>query len=231
MKKVILTGLLVFLAAATAGYIIAAVSGQLPPFPSKLPIKRDLEANQQQKILVILVDDLKSSNPVIESIWMVYNYPESQPALLFLPIHSLRDQAAHPEIQAKFKFGFLGKLSTGFRDSLQDTYNIYWDNYLVLDNQIFSQFIQLITEKKAPKLLSQPTNLEKPADYKAVMIKYIKVYCTLLKSGKLDPALNDGWMKITPGFWTNIKQENLDDYWSWFVEHPQKTPCNIISSK
>ena len=231
MKKMILTGLLVFLAAAIVGYIIAAISGLLPPFPSRLPINREPEDDQQQKTLVVLVDDLKSSNPAVESIWMVYSYPDSQPALVFLPVYSLRDQSAHPEIQAEFKFGLFGKLASEFRDSLQETYNLHWDNYLILDNQMFAQIAKLITGKKAPKLLSQAPNPEKPADYQATVIKYIKAYCSLLKSGKSEPAYNEVWMEISPGFWTDIEQENLKASWSWFFEHPQKTPCNIVSSK
>ncbi len=231
MKKLILTGLLVFLAAAIVGYIIAAISGLLPPFPSRLPIIHESEDDQQQKTLVVLVDDLKSSDPVIESIWMIYGYPDSQPALVFLPVYSLRDQSAHPEIQTDFNFGLFGRLSVEFRESLQESYNLNWDKYLILDNQMFAQISTLLTGKKAPKLLAQPPNLEKPADYQATAIKYIKAYCSYIKSGKSDPVMIESWMEISPGFWTDIKQENLEASWAWFIEHPQKTPCNIVTSK
>jgi hypothetical protein len=231
MKKVFLTGLLVFLVAAIAGYFIAAVSGLLPPFPSRLPFSKDPEPDQQQKILVILVDDLKSSNQVVESIWMVYHYPESQPTLVFLPVYSLREQSTHPQIQAEYKFNFLKNLSPEFRDSLEETYNLQWDKYLVLDNMVFSQIIQLVTGKKAPKVLAQTPNQEKPADYQSVVLKYVKAYCSAVKSGKPDPELNDDWKLITDEFWTNIPQAQIADSWLWFIEHPQKIPCNIISSK
>jgi hypothetical protein len=231
MKKVLLTGLLVFLVAVIAGYFIAAVSGLLPPFPSRLPFSKNPEPDQQQKILVILVDDFKSANPMVESIWMVYHYPESQPALVFLPVYSLREQSAHPQIQAEFNINFLKKLSPEFQNSLEETYNLQWDKFLVLDNMILSKIIKLVTGKKAPKVLAQTPNQEKPADYQSVVLKYVKAYCSTVKSGKSDPALYDDWKLITEEFKTNIPQEQLADSWLWFKEHPQKIPCNIVSNK
>ncbi len=231
MKKVLLTGFLVFFVAVIAGYFIAAISGSLPPFPSRLPFSKDPESDQQQKILLVLVDDLKSSNPVVESIWMVYHYSNSQPALVFFPVYSLREQSSYPQIQAEYNFNFLKNLSPKFRDSLEETYTLQWDRYLVLDNMLFSRIIKLVTGKKAPKVLAQTPNQEKPADYQLVVLKYIKAYCSTVKSGKPDPAKNDDWNLITEEFWTNIPRDQMDDFWLWFIEHPQKIPCNIVSSK
>jgi hypothetical protein len=88
----------------------------------------------------------------------------------------------------------------------------------------------LVTGKKAPKVLAQMPNQEKPADYQSVVLKYVKAYCSVVKSGKPDPELNEDWNLIADGFWTNIPQEQLAGSWGWFIEHPQKIPCNIVSS-
>jgi hypothetical protein len=231
MKKVVLIGFGIFLAAALAGYFLAAASGHLPPLPARLPFMKNTNTEQQQKVLVVLVDDLKTSEPVVESIWMIYTYPESQPYLVFLPVYSLRDRTAHPDIQAGFKYGFLGKISTEFWDSINNAYDLHWDQYLLLDNPSAALMIESITGKKAPKLFSQPPNLKKPADFQAAMTKYIKVYCSLLKSEKKEISLSETWATISPEFQTDMDREKLKDSWAWFGEHPLETPCNIVSSK
>jgi hypothetical protein len=230
MKKIILTGVGIFLAALLTGYAIASLPNHLPPFPTRLPISKNTDQNNQQKILLILVDDHKSSQPVVESIWMVYVYPDQQPYWQFLPVYSLRDLKDNPELQSAYQYGLFGFIQGKFWKTLNSKYGLEWDQYLILDNAGLSAFHKEITGKDPPKTLGQPVNLEKPADFLAMTSKLIKSYCGIIKSGNKNPIPPIDWTSIYANLKSGMKMKALASNWELFIENPQKNPCNIIKT-
>ena len=230
MKKAFPIGIFIFLVAAFAGYAIAASARQLPPFPAKLPLVSETDQSGLKSTLVILVDDLKSNQPVVESLWMVYRYPDSEPPFVFLPLYAMKDQPSNPEIQAGFGYGLFGSLSAEFRHSLEDEYKVRWDRYLILDNQALSQFTSQMTGKKASKILSQTPNPEKPADYSAVVVKSLQSFCSLLKSGKEEQISKINWQEISTTLRSDIPQDELVTAWHSLLDIPHTNPCNIVKN-
>jgi len=231
MRKILITGVGIFLTAVMAGYLIASLPGKLPPFPTNLPFEKKSSQRSQVNLLVILIDDINSSPPILESIWMVYAYPGNQPSFVFLPVYSLKAKKANPDLQDGFKYGLFGRISNKFWNSLAEDYQIRWDRYLIMDNVGLSSFYKQLTGKNPPKALKQEIVEDKPADYYAVAQKVIKAYCGKLKNGVNSESEIVDWATIESNIITNIKFETIVSEWNKYLENPQEDPCNIVSAK
>jgi hypothetical protein len=231
MRKIMVTGAAIFLTALLAGYFFAYLPGKLPPFPSSLPFEKKSDPRPQENLLVILVNDLNASPPILESIWMVYIYRGNQPSLVFLPIYSLKAKKSNPDLQDGFQYGMFGKISSKFWNSLAEDYQIRWDHYLIIDNVGLSSFYEQLTGKKPPKALKQEIVEAKPADYNAIAQKVIKAFCGKLKNGVNRESQNVDWTRIESNLKTNTKFEIIASEWTRYLKNPQEDPCNIVSVK
>lgn len=231
MKKIILTGIGIFLIAVAAGYALVSLSGYLPPFPAKFPLAKNAEQNDQQRIVLILVDDLQAKLPLIESIWMVYTYPNAQPYLVFTPIYSLKDIKDHPELQENFKNNILGKISAGFWQTLGKEYTLKWNASIIVDNESLSLFYKQVAGKNAPKALSIAADQNMPADYDTVLVKTLKAYCKKLKTGTNNAKFSLDWSTLQPNIESGISTHKMIESWNWFLKNQQESPCNIVTKK
>jgi len=231
MRKILVTGVGIFLTAVMAGYLIASLPGKLPPFPTHLPFEKKSSQQSQLNLLVILIDDINSSSPILESIWMVYIYPGNQPSFVFLPVYSLKAKKANPDLQDRFQYGLFGRISSRFWNSLSEDYQIRWDRYMIVDNVGLSSFYTQLTGKNPPKALKQEVIEDKPADYNPVTQKVIKAYCGKLKKGVNRESQIVDWTTIESNIKTNMKFETIVSEWTRYLENPQEDPCNIVSVK
>jgi hypothetical protein len=228
MRKIVLTGVGIFLAATIGGYLLASLPGHLPPFPTQLPFAKNYNARNQENILVVLVNDLKSSQPMIESVWMIYFYPKDHPSLVFMPVYSLKDLKKNPELQADYSYTILGKVSNAFWKTLDKKYKLKWDHYIILDNKAALAIYQQLGGKKPPKPLTLEVSLKKPADYNAAAKLVIKAVCGKIKRGWNEKDSSIKWSKMEPAPQSDQTQSQIKTSWNELGIKPQDDPCNIL---
>jgi hypothetical protein len=229
MKKIIFTSLGIFLAALLVGYLFAYLPGHLPQFPKQLPFSKNYNQRNQENTLVILVNNLDSKQPMIESVWMVYSYPQKQPSLVFVPVYSLKDLKKNPELQSSYTYTLLGKVAAGFWKTLETKYKLKWDHYIILDNAAALQIYHQLGGKKPPKTFSQELSLKKPADYNAASKKIIVTICGKISSGwkSSDPTI--AWPKLKPAPQSDQSINQIKTNWEGLGAKPQEDPCNILN--
>ncbi len=92
----------------------------------------------QHNILIIRVDDLQARSPNLVSIWgLIVYFPE--PKLIFQRIYPL-GILEKDKIVASFSLSAGNVPSNTFLKSLNQSLNITWDNYILLDTQAGDHF-------------------------------------------------------------------------------------------
>jgi len=138
-KSVIALTIIAFLACFFIGLYLAeivpgkgGVSGQAGNNPLATPASRF-----QHNILVIRVDDLQSQSPKLVSIWgLIVYFPE--PKLIFQRVYPL-STLENDKIEANFSLSSGKVPSNAFLKVLNESLNIIWDNYILLDIQAGDQ--------------------------------------------------------------------------------------------
>jgi hypothetical protein len=228
MRKILVTGVGIFLTALLAGYFFAYLPGKLPPFPSSLPFEKKSSQRSQENLLVILVDDLNASPPILESIWMIYFYPAQQPNLVMMPVYPSGKEESDQKTKKDFHFIFLGGIPKVFWKDLEDAHHLNWDHYLVVDHITLGTFLSQVTGKSAPKSLALPYKEGKTPNFTKVTRKLASTLCTSLKAEEKNPNLAVDWYVLKGHIKTDITVAMIQDNWDWIWINTSGKVCNII---
>ena len=228
MRKILVTGVAIFLTAFLAGYFFAYLPGKLPPFPSSLPFEKKSGQRSQENLLVILVDDLNASPPILESIWLVYFFPAQQPNLVIVPVFPTSKKNMDEKLRTSFQFKFLGNLPRVFWDNLGNAYHITWDHYLLIDHASMGTFLSQITGKSAPKSLALPYAKGKVPDFAKISRKLASTFCASLKAEEKNPKLIVDWSELKGHLKSDLSVATIQDNWDWIWYNTSGEVCNII---
>ncbi len=139
-KTVIALTIIAFIACFLVGLYLAEIvpgKGRLGSVTGNNPLSTPA-SRFQHNILIIRVDDLQTKAPNLVSIWgLIIYFPE--PKLIFQRIYPL-GILENEKIDASFSLS-AGKIpSNSFLKALNQSLNITWDNFVLLDTQAGDHF-------------------------------------------------------------------------------------------
>ena len=117
------------------------LNSQSTPTPF-VTIEQDTSKMHQRNLVLVQVDDLKSSSPRLISVWLLLYFVE-QPdisTILVYPQPNASPNNQAPELEKSFSLDGSGALSAPFIAVLK-RYNFQYDGYMLMDNQGMARWI------------------------------------------------------------------------------------------
>lgn len=145
--------LTVFVGCVSGGFLLAinlGVSGQaqgLPVIASPVkPGENGVAANGQRNLLLIGVNDMNSTSPQLNSVWMVLQIATHSPQRFTLvplyPATGAQVLVPQDELQASFRMDANGGVQPEFFEEIKAA-DFWWSNYLVIDQAGLAELIDL----------------------------------------------------------------------------------------
>jgi hypothetical protein len=126
-----------------------------PHTTGSAPILSPWKPDEQRNLLVIGVDQLNSSQPVLESAWLVL-YNPGVPHFSFVPLYPIQDES-HPDfdqaIQLAFKVNSDKTPNAAFLHALRSS-GAWWDHYVLLDELALAEIIDLGASPNLPERIT-----------------------------------------------------------------------------
>ena len=159
--------------------------------------------NGQWNLLVIAVQDLTSSEPVLENLWLLISFPRNQTLTLLpiLPDPSGVISTAHFVLRDTFSLSNQKDPAASFFDQLHQEF--WWDNYILVDEVGISQILDIIhpmgVGNKGVNLESIQSTWENPTE-------------ALLRQAELFSTICDQFNNFTQSGKIEILIQKMDDY-------------------
>lgn len=216
MKRTILWGSagLSFLAFALIGFLLAYRADSL----SRLPLARRIALQERQNnLLLVHVDDLKSQQPVLRSVWVILRYrSESQTALTFLRLYPDSDVPQRGQkISQAFGLTNRGEPAPGFLRRLEEQ-GVKTSAFFVVDDEGMGQvgaWVQSTFGK---------VNTSEDADI-------LQWGCAVLNSEPKMSLPDFNWLTFTEHLQTNLAFDDLMAEWSGLISSHSPLRCELAS--
>jgi len=217
----------------------AAAETMILPTPSQSPVKytratqmprpsaTPLALPQQEKVLLIQVDDLTIENPRMISIWGLFIAFSDQPNLIFKSIYpSIENSSWSQEIRGDFKLSPGGELSKDYMNRL-NAMGVEWDGYILIDNYFIDQYGNAFTHTALSPYL--PPNADPEAILRQEEI-FLNKTCQYLTQQENDLSVNFDWRAAASGhFLSDLKLNFLLLGWQWLVENDSIQNCEVLT--
>lgn len=104
--------------------------------------KSSMPRNGQRNLLVIVIQDLTSTEPVLESVWLLISFPRNGNLTLLpiLPDPSGVHSEAQYELMYSFSLSSQDAPDVAFFEHLN--HDFWWDNYILLDKVGISKILE-----------------------------------------------------------------------------------------
>jgi hypothetical protein len=186
--------------------------------------------NGQYNLLVITVDQLASTKPVLESIWLLITYPEFS-NLTLVPIFPTGQDNMKTDDLTLAQIFVMTPQQTPNSDFLElIREKIYWDNYLVVDQKGVSNVMKILQQyaEGFPGKENQTNTILLPQTEQEIdrgLEKQVQIWngvCLHLsrisKLGEMKKLIQ----QISPHIRTNLVLEELPQ--QWLFEQPNDFP-------
>jgi len=217
----------------------ASTEAIILPTPSQSPVKytratqmprpsaTPLALPQQEKILLIQVDDLTTDNPRMISIWGLFIAFSDQPNLIFKSIFpSIENSSWSQEIRGSFELSPDGELSKDYITRLESM-GIEWDGYILIDNQFIDQYGNAFTHTTLSPYL--PPTAEPEAILRQEKI-FLNKTCQYLSQQENDLSADFDWQAAASGhLLSDLRLDFLLMGWQWLVENGSIQNCEVIT--
>ena len=182
---------------------------------------------EQEKILLIQVDNLLSENPGMISMWGLFITFSERPNLFFKAIYpSLAPSVALQEAEELFEIQSNGELSETFMSKLI-TLGIEWDGYILVDNTFIDEFGSAYTQTALSPFL--PPTAE-PGDLILQEEIFLKKTCKYLEMQENQGIANFDWKVAASGhLLSDLQLSFLLDGWQWLVENGEMQNCEVLT--
>lgn len=188
MQKLLIFAAL-FVVALVAGYFFAQSAGILPA-STAAP-----QPSSQTRYLIIRVDDLTKSNPILLTIWgVIVSY--SNPTTVYIsPVYPLQQNPV--DLAALFKLGKDRSLASEFLDGLK-RYNLDLTGYIIVDSGGAEAYLNWLIPVKNRVISTPPASTKAVQNLLNQQRQYFLQICQILeKSVKTNPqSLN--WKSVYP---------------------------------
>lgn len=165
--------LIVFIASLLVGYRtgsgfsipdLAEKQSKVSPPTQSRPL--EVLANGQRSILFVLVDEIQSSSPRLESVWVILYMP-GDPRLTLMPIFPSatgNSPRVEEELLASFKIQWKGGAPAIHMDFLKalESMDFWWSGSVLLDEQALSQIIASVEAQGRPAIWTRLFNGTQP---------------------------------------------------------------------
>jgi hypothetical protein len=228
MKKffVILVLLVIFVTCAVFGFSSARSTWKtISDSPARTSAATTSNPHDgQHNILVIRVNDLESSNPVLLSAWIffiTYSDPPNMTMKILFP-------SSKPDtLSGSFSIDRNGRLSSRFEKEVEKL-NFPWDGYLIMDDQGFQKFSEWILNQ--PVAIA-PHDIRNPPDGFEVFVydsRQLTALCQNLQGASQRQNMLQ-WREIVPShFRSNLAFENLILFWDYLTQSGNPPYCEVI---
>jgi hypothetical protein len=231
MSKYIIPLLIIFIACLALGFFAA---GKIQPSPSSTPTINVPDQIFHQNLIIIQVDDLKTANPKLFSVWGIFIdiYQDNSLEMAYMPLYPIPESPAlEEEIISSFTLNANRDVSPKFLQSLKNNYNYLWDNYIILDQRALRILSDWITG-----IPSDPsTILPLDASGKHVLINdqenLLRDICQSMQSEILGKKVPFNWKKIYPNnFQTNQVESILFQNWEKIISVKTISQCKSLQN-
>ena len=228
MKKifVILVILIIFFLCALFGFAGAKSGWQA--FNLSLPSTSSTPApvinTVQHNFLVIRVDDLQSSRPVLVSAWIFFTTFTDPPYMIMKILYPNPRQDG---IAASFAIDANGKLSPQFEQEIKKL-NFPWDGYLVLDSQGLQKINRWILDQPLETPPYDPQNMPDGFTTYVNDSRQWLLFCQNMP-GMAQRQNTLSWREITPAnLRTDLSFETLILFWDYMTRSNAPPYCEVI---
>ncbi len=228
---------LVFLLLFSIGIMGGIVIGKNKLFQifqdNNISIKsEDRFSNSQHKYLVIGVDQIKSPNPNLESIWLLISFP-GKSSLTLIPVYPTVEGGiplADSTLAQLFSISGEGIPGTGFFDHLRE--QIWWDNYILIDMAGFAAVLEFLNQAEADfevtsTFTSLPPVWQDPVGALHGQTQLMNTACTQASNlpGKINTI--EFIQNIQTHFHTDINWEEIIQQWSFEQQDSFQINCEF----
>lgn len=226
MKNVILilVVLVVFFACAAGGYLLMA---EISPIPETV-VTPEPGVSEQHNIMLVQVDRLNNTHPVLTSVWFVSLYfaQDAPPALAFIQLYpDLNNSQNNIAIQQSLSLDAEKNPSPAFWNHFSKKVN--WEGFIIADGEATQKFLEWI-DGPGDYLSILKNAIDQPEGVRQLIEKT----CPQLRgtANREMPAFN--WGELTPHhFHISIPMEIAMDYWNRLANAPQSGRCDVLLAK
>ena len=189
-------------------------------------------SSDQHNYLVIGVDQIKSSNPNLESIWLLISFP-GKSSLTLIPVYPTVEGGiplADSTLAELFSISAEGIPGTGFSDHLRE--QIRWDNYILIDMAGYAAVFEFLDQGKpdfevTSTLTSLPPVWQDPVGALQAQTQLMNAACTQASNlpGKINTI--EFIQNIQPHFHTDINWEEIIQQWSFEQQDSFQINCEF----
>jgi hypothetical protein len=189
----------------------------------------------QHNYLVIGTDDINSSDPILESIWLLIAFP-GRSNLTMIPIYPTIENGiplADSSLSQLFEISAQGIPETTFLGRLQE--QIHWDYYVVIDKVGFSDLVKFLSHPDSDSnnssiLASLPLAWEDPAGALSGQTKLLMQVCAQTSNLSAQIQTIELIKKNQSHFQTDIDWEETLSQWSIEDSNLSRIDCEFPSS-
>lgn len=216
MKRTVLWGLagLTFLVFALIGFLLAYRADSL----SRLPLARRIALqDRQNNLLLIRVDDLRSQQPVLRSVWVILRFrSESQTALTFLRLFPDADVPQRGErVSQAFGLTNRGEPAPGFLRKLEEQ-GVKTSAFFVVDDEGMGQVGAWVRNAFGKVNTSEDAEI-------------LQWGCAVFSS---EPRMNlpeFNWLTFAEHLQTNLAFDDLMAEWSSLISSSSPLRCELAN--
>ncbi len=242
MKKTLVLALIIisssfFLFGYWSGQNIDGFFNQLGnPSSAKARANSEELPNHQQNILLVQVDDLGTTKPNLESVWLML-YIKNTPKITWMPLYIANQNgeasATAKVIAGQFQLGKNKTLKGSFETALRKQ-DIWWNGYLITDKQGVGKLQKLFREspKKNGAALVEAGNTMNPTSLldTAVMEK-VTVIQNICQTASIleNPQVIKQWLEQSNNVVTDLPIEEITAQWSALFNGQTGLSCEFPS--
>jgi hypothetical protein len=188
--------------------------------------------NGQRNLLAIGVDQIKSPDPILESIWLLISFP-GKSSLTLIPIYPTVEGGvplADSTLAQLFSISAEGIPDINFFDHLRD--QIWWDNYFLIDKEGFTAVLELLNRSEpdfevASNIASLPPAWQDPDGALQGQTQLMKMAC--VRTSKLLGQIktSEFIQKIQPHILTDLNWGEISQQWSFGQPDSLQIDCEF----